>query len=148
MAPFTTRRVDVSDRVVREALRSLALECFEAGDLVRLTDSWFLGGTWWVTRGAQRREMAFCGLRPSHHWAQTGYLALAGVVPAARGQGLQKRLIRVRLAECRRRGWHWAITDTIDNPASACSLIAAGFRPYHPSVRWGGQASTYWRRAL
>ena len=147
MPTFTTRRVDTADRVVREALASLALDCFGPGELTRLTASWFLGGTWWVVREAGR-EVAFAGLRPSVRWDRTGYLALAGVLPAARGHGLQKRLTRLRLAECRRQGWQWAITDTLDNPASACSLISCGFRPYHPAVTWAAQRSTYWRKRL
>jgi hypothetical protein len=144
---FTAKRVNTSDRVVREALATLALDCFPKGELTLPTGSgWFANGVWWIIRDRRGAAVAFAGLRASVRWERTGYLALAGVLPEARGSGLQKRMTQLRLAECRRRGWKWAITDTLDNPASACSLIACGFRPYHPEVRWASKYSTYWRR--
>jgi GNAT superfamily N-acetyltransferase len=52
-----------------------------------------------------------------------------GVMPDARGQGLQKVLIQARLVWCKRRGIKVVKTYTsTDNHASAASLVACGFR--------------------
>jgi len=76
------------------------------------------------------------------------YLSRAGVAEAYQGKGLQKRLIRVRLAHAKRVGSPIAITYTYKNPASANNLIACGFRSYLPHYKWGGKHSDYWRKKL
>lgn len=76
------------------------------------------------------------------------YLCYAGVAESHRGRGLQKRLIRVRVREARRQGYREAVTDTYNNPASANSLIACGFRSFIPPVPWDGPTSQYWRLLL
>lgn len=76
------------------------------------------------------------------------YLCYAGVAPSHRGRGIQKQLIRVRLAEARRQGYAAAVTDTYHNPASANSLIACGFRMFQPAHLWAGEDSCHWRRLL
>jgi GNAT superfamily N-acetyltransferase len=107
-------------------------------------------GDWWIAfeRGT-KEEVAFASLRPSQRWDRTGYMNVAGVLPRARGHGLQRRLIRHRLKQARRYGWHTVITDTIlDNAASMNSLIASGFRPYTPAVKWGSEYTVYWQKTL
>lgn len=77
------------------------------------------------------------------------YLCRAGVVYKARGHGLQKRLIRARVAAARKGGGTAVISDcTAENAASANSLIAAGFRLYTPAAKWGLPTSLYWRLNL
>jgi len=106
-------------------------------------------GWWWLAVNKDGQEVGFAGMRPSDRWQQTMYLCRAGVLPEYRGQGIQKRLIRARLAKARALGNTHAITDcTTENPASARSLIAAGFRPYWPQVPWGLSHSIYWIRKL
>lgn len=104
-------------------------------------------GWWWLAKEGDTLA-GFAGLTPSARWADTGYLARAGVLPAYRGHGLQKRLIRVRLAKARKLGFKWVITDTRLNPASANSLIACGFRMYQPSDPWSFKDACYWRIKL
>lgn len=73
------------------------------------------------------------------------YLSRAGVHPKHRGHGLQKRLIRVRIANAHRRGCRRIITYTVAwNPKSINSLIACGFRFYEPQNAWGGREMLYW----
>jgi hypothetical protein len=47
--------------------------------------------------------------------------------------------------KARELGWNWVITDTTDNPASANSLINAGFKIYTPSSPWSYKHSIYWK---
>lgn len=77
------------------------------------------------------------------------YLRRAGVVPEARGVGLQRRLIRARVAWARTVGASHVETYTLpDNPWSMCSLIDCGFRPWEPPDRYAGDGRVYWRRDL
>jgi GNAT superfamily N-acetyltransferase len=76
------------------------------------------------------------------------YLCRSGVIPKARGKGLQRKLISVRLRFARARCMTWAISDTFHNPASANNLIRCGFSMYEPSQPWGAKGTLYWRRRL
>lgn len=72
------------------------------------------------------------------------YLSRAGVTHKHRGNGLQRRLIRVRVAYGRRLG-RGAITYTVHaNPKSVNNLIACGFRYYEPQNAWAGRDMLYW----
>jgi L-amino acid N-acyltransferase YncA len=69
----------------------------------------------------------------------------AGVIRNFQGHGLQKRLIQARIRKARALNWEWLLTDTTDNPASANSLIAMGFKLYEPKAPWANKNSLYWR---
>lgn len=103
-------------------------------------------GDWWVCwDGAE--AVAFACLRVSSF--NEGYLARAGVLPVARGKGLQKRLIRIRERRARKLGMSWVITDTHrTNFASSNSLAACGYRLYDPAYRWAFADGNYWRKKL
>lgn len=107
------------------------------------------GDEWWIAY-QDDNPVGFASLRilPTDDGAVVGYLSRAGVLPKARGQGIQHRMIRARLKFAKEAGASAVITDTADNPASANSLIAAGFRMYHPSQRWALPNSTYWLKKL
>lgn len=108
----------------------------------------FGAGWWWVMRDDTELPLGFCGMQPSSKFVDAVYLVRAGVIPKARGLGLQARMIRVRERHARRLGMRWAITYTYCNPASANSLIRCGYRIYEPSAPWGGDGSIYWRKPL
>jgi GNAT superfamily N-acetyltransferase len=119
----------------------------EAGDLeARLFGHRYAqpGAEWWIAE----REGQLVGFGGAKLWEPDGrvFLCRAGVAPEARGQGLQKRLIRVRVAWARKVGATGCYTYTIDNPASQNSLIACGFRTFSPSYAWGGSEAIYWFR--
>lgn len=74
------------------------------------------------------------------------FLARAGVLPRARGHGLQRRLIRARLSHARRLKCRGAYTyTTIENVASANNLIECGFRLWVPDVEMV-RGKVYWWR--
>lgn len=145
---MVVRRVDVSDAAVRAGLDSMIADCFKPSDWVGDRQYKAATGYWWVALDGAV-PAAFACLRPSRRWEDTGYMAVAGVLPAWRGKGLQRKLIRKRVAYARALGWHTVITDTMhDNVASMRSLIACGFRPYAPRVRWGDpDHAVYWIRS-
>lgn len=104
-------------------------------------------GYWWLVY-ADDVPIAFAGLVRSMRWIDTGYFCRAGVLPTYRGRGLQKKLIRARMAKAKKLGWNYVITDTTDNPASSNSLISCGFKLYEPSKPWGFKHTLYWVRRL
>lgn len=105
-------------------------------------------GHWWIAYTEDGRPVAFAGITRSTPWYNCGYLCRAGVIDEFTGHGLQKRLIAVREKKAKALGWEWIITDTTDNPASANSLINAGFKIYSPSVKWAYKHSIYWRKRI
>ncbi len=114
-------------------------------------DAPFPGGAgfWWLVYDEYYSlPIGYANLRRSHKWADCGFLARAGLLPEARGHGVQKRLIRARIAKARRIGWSYLITNTYRNPASVNSLIACGFKAYIPTYKWAGADAQYWRRKI
>jgi GNAT superfamily N-acetyltransferase len=102
-------------------------------------------GHWWIAYAQDGKPVAFAGLVRSIKWADTGYLCRAGVLDGYTGNGLQKRLIQARIKQARKLGWNWCITDTTNNPASANSLINAGFKIYTPANKWSYRNAIYWK---
>jgi len=107
----------------------------------------YLDGSWWIVWDGPE-PVAFCGMRQSGTEAGSVYLSRCGVLASHRGRGLQRRLLRTRLAEAKRLGYRAAITTTYLNTASANNLIRSGFRLYDPETPWGVGATCYWRKGL
>lgn len=107
----------------------------------------FKHGWWWLA-WLDDEAVGFAGMNPSARWADAMYLSRAGVLPKARGRGIQRRLIRAREQFARTHGMRWLISDTRNNPASANSLIRAGFLTYEPAKPWGFRTATYWRKRI
>lgn len=116
--------------------------CFPYDEIVNLYSGW-----WWLAY-QNTKAVAFCGMEITEQWYDCGYLCRAGVHPKHQGQGLQKRLIQVRINKAKRLGLNWLITDTTNNPASANSLIAKGFKIYQPSKPYAYKNSIYWRKKI
>jgi GNAT superfamily N-acetyltransferase len=147
---YRIRRVDPTDDDIAELLRELHDETF--GDDAPQIDSRSLTeGWWWLAYAADySRDIAgFCGLTPTYGSPRTiAYLKRAGVLLPHRGQGLQRRFIRVREMLARQRGFATIVTDTTDNPPSANTLIACGYRIYEPPEPWGFKQTIYWKKEL
>ena len=77
------------------------------------------------------------------------FLSRAGLLQCARGQGLQRRMIRVRERWARAEDLEYILTYTRpDNYPSIMSLIRCGYRLYTPARYWGGSSSLYFVKAL
>jgi GNAT superfamily N-acetyltransferase len=65
---------------------------------------------------------------PARDWpAACGFLSHALVLPAQRGKGLQRALVRARLSHARATGLRWVCAGThLDNAASWRNLLAEG----------------------
>jgi GNAT superfamily N-acetyltransferase len=137
------RRINLRSPEAQNTLSALQQICLPYDKPYPTNSGW-----WWVASDVGDEPIAFAGLVPSVRWTDTGYLCRAGVVPDARGKGLQKKLIRLRIRQAYSNEWKWVITDTYENPASANSLIACGFKMFDPSAPWGAKGTLYWRLKL
>jgi len=104
-------------------------------------------GWWWLAFDGET-PVAFAGLLAASTTPGTAYLARAGVLRSHRGKGLQLRLIRARERRARQLGFSRMVTDTYSNPASANSLIRAGYKMFTPNYRWGFEGACYWQKTL
>lgn len=125
-------------------LTQLHLECFRPSEL---HEEMFSSGQWWVAVDFGQ-PVGFAGMTPSVRWSDAVYFCRSGVIESARGLGIQKRLIKVRLAAAKKLDYRHILTDTRRNPASANSLIACGFRMYQPAAPWSFRDALYWKKDL
>ena len=140
---YLVRQVDPRDPEIWVILERLQLTCLP-GDIPQKPSS----GYWWLCYTDTGIPIDFAGMVPSVRWEETGYLSRAGILPQHQGQGLQKRLIKVRISKAKTLGWKYLLSDTSENPASANSLISCGFKMYEPTRPYGLKTSLYWRRRL
>lgn len=104
---------------------------------------------WWIAYDGEK-AIGFASItRDSEPEGDFGHLSRSGVDKAYRGHGLQKRLIRSRLAYARRKGWPVVCSDTAWwNAPSSNSLIACGFKTFRPANPWMADGAIYWRKRM
>ena len=72
-----------------------------------------------------------------------------GVMPAARGQGLQRKLMTAMERHGRKSGWHSIVTYTAGfNGYSTRNILAAGYRTYEPKKSYVGFEVVHMRKRL
>lgn len=137
------RKVDPRDADIAKTLLYLQKKCLPY-DVVYDVQK----GHWWIAYDENLLPIGFAGMVRSVNWYDCGYMCRAGVLEQYRGNGIQKRLINVRVQQARKLGWNWLITDTTENTASSNSLISRGFKLYNPTEPWAHKHSLYWRKQL
>jgi RimJ/RimL family protein N-acetyltransferase len=136
-------RIALADLPV--AVMALDEICFPGDDRVNPD-----GGLWWIA-WCGKTPVAYAGMRLCRDPRNEGlaFLNRAGVVPGHRGRGLQKRLIRARVAAARQLAVNELVTYCMTyNAASINSLVHCGFRFYVPATKWGGASAVYLQKAL
>ena len=104
----------------------------------------------WVVRH-EGKPIAYGAMRACEAEVNKGLVLLtrAGVLPAWRGKGIQKKLIRLRVRKAKSLGYDTAIAYVMGmNCASSNALIGCGFRLYHPSDLYAGYRTIYLRKQL
>jgi len=95
---------------------------------------------WWLVYDDEY-PIAFSGIDIVDNQA---VFVRAGVLPDWRGNKLQIKMAKSRIAYAKRKKCICCKTYTMNNPASEKSLVAVGFEKYNPKVKWVGEA-TYWK---
>ena len=102
----------------------------------------------WLIRN-HTAVIGFCMARPLSSDPATLFLSRAGLISKARGKGLQKRMIRVRVAYARKNGFKKVITYVHrDNIQSAVNLEKCRFRLYAPAEDWAGKNFLYFMMVI
>ena len=119
----------------------LHARCFPGDDVEPATQHWLL-------EDEEGKPAGFCSAYRLT-WENGIYLTRAGLLPRARGRGLQRRMIRTRLRWGRDIGADFAITYTsLDNGPSIANLIRSGFSVYQPADPWVDEPVLYFFRSL
>lgn len=138
MSEFKIRQVKNEAEVAR-----LFLDLFPDDDL----ELYKKEKHWLVYQG--KRPVGFCSVMPGYLESDTVFLSKAGLLGCARGQGLHKRMIRVRLNWCKKNGYKFAVTYVHrHNGKSAYNLCACGFKVYTPASEWAGKEFIYFLKVL
>lgn len=143
MAQHRIVKVDTSHADVSAAILGMHATCFPDLEFQELH------GSWWIAYDDKKSPVAFAGLWPSVRTPGAGYLCRAGVLPSARGVGLQRRLIRVREREARLKKWVMTLSDVDPtNHRSMNNLFECGYRAFRPEHPWCGDEWVYVRKIL
>lgn len=140
------RRVDLDNALECAAVNSMIDEV-EAEQDWRFVDRCHPGKVLWWVALVGKDAAGFAALTPGDDY---GYLSAAAVLRKFRGRGIQRKLIKARIDEARRRKWDRVVSYTYnDNVASANSLIDCGFRRFAPARPWDNpKLVQYWRLPL
>lgn len=104
---------------------------------------------WWIVYNSESMPVGFAGVSMQSHGR--AFLCRCGLLPEARGHGLQRRLIRLREAYCRKYGVITVVTYVNrENLHSANNLIKEGYLIYIPKAEWGLPVAdaTYFKKEL
>lgn len=144
MSTYRIVKVDPSQADVAATIIQMHEQCFPGLDFQHLH------GDWWIAYDTETKApVAFAGLWPSVRISGAGYLCRGGVLPIGRGNGLQRKLIKVREREAKKKRWVLLLSDVAPgNAHSLNNLYACGFRSFVPSDPWSGEEWTYVRKIL
>lgn len=104
--------------------------------------AWREDGLAWITYDGED-PVAFLYAEPITD--ELWYFSRVGVMPAARGRGLQGKLMA--LMERALAGTA-VVSTTYENPASANRFVARRWKTYIPAYRWGAAGTIYWYKDL
>lgn len=74
------------------------------------------------------------------------YFSRVGVMPSARGKGLQRTLMRRMVKDGKARGFKTFVSTTYQNPPSANNFVKEQWMTYNPATPWGAPDTIYWRK--
>ena len=115
-------------------------ECRALHQMCMPSDDIDLGGQKWLCWDEDTNfPIGFCAARWYSHPGVI-FFSRCGVLPRARGNGLQLRMLRTRLKWAGSLEAWKVITYTMyDNHASIVNLLKAGFEFYEPMTKWAGK---------
>ena len=133
--------------------------CFPGDERIEIGDD-----SWWVAVDPSGSHVGYAGAQAWQGTERGGvktealFIVRTGVIPSARGNGLQRRFIRAIVAHGKRLGVDeiWSYTAH-SNTARMNGLIRSGFATWLPHT-WGGwwrpwrpdgeNGWVYWRRVI
>ena len=105
------------------------------------------GAYWWFAFDPDDIPVGYASL--TYFPTGVAFLSRSGVLPKARGFGLQRRLVFAREREARRAGVERMVTYTSSaNIHSSNNMIRCNYRLYTPEYEWGLKRALYWEKDL
>ena len=127
-------RITIRKTKNSKAIRALEARCFPEDEPYDIA-----GAIWWLVKVGDF-PIGYAGLKPLPYEKDVGFLCRAGILSNYRGQGLQRKLIKLRIKEAQKLGLKQLVTyTTTDNYASITNLLNQGFRFYSPENPWAGK---------
>ena len=115
---------------------------------IYVTGNFLRQSHWWVVFDGGS-PVGFASLTLYDDERNTAFLSLAGVIPSARGKGLQRKLIKRRVDKSIELGAGRVITYVApDNVISGNNLIKCGFKLYVPDFEYGVDGAIYFQKKL
>ena len=117
-------------------------------DFVPLKPRHLAKGHWWLVH-LEHQTVGFAGMVPFEPFPRTGYFKRAAILKDHRGNGLQERLMTVRLTKAREAtDWLRIVSEChVENIASANNFIRAGFLLVEAERPWDKE-SLVWAKDL
>lgn len=134
---------DYSIRLTKniDIVKELHAKTFPADSFDQIKNS-----TYWLV-WCNDEPVGFCSVRELDR--EILFLSRAGLLHSARGHGLHKRMIQVRIRWAIRQGYGKIITyTTIDNIQSSSNLEKCGLKRYLPDYSYAGKNVLYYMRDL
>lgn len=92
---------------------------------------------------------AYITAHPLNKRQSVWFFSRVGVLPWARGRGLQRKLMQVMERHGRREGWREIVTYTVPaNLWSTRNILEAGYRTYEPRKSYVGFDVVHMRKKL
>ena len=105
------------------------------------------GNNYWLVKNEDGNYCGFC--MATDIGSKMLFLSRVGVLKKYRGQGLHKRMIKIREAFAKRKGFNCILTYTTkDNYQSFAHLIKAGYKLYDPEYAYAGLNVFYFLKEL
>lgn len=99
------------------------------------------GSDWWIIWDENSEPVGYCGI---FIYDEFSIHKRSGVLPRARGNGLQRKMLTIRESFAKKAGCKSVMTYvSIENTYSANNLFDRGYRAYNPEWRWGGDHYLY-----
>lgn len=118
-----------------ETLRALHTLTFPSDE----QPTWKHSALAWITwDGPEPVAFIYAEPMPDGSW----YFSRVGVMPAARGKGLQRKLMRLMQKALSDKV---LVSTTYRNPASANNFVREQWMTYLPATPWGSPDTIYWR---
>ena len=123
-------------------------ELIEDLDSLALSSPYRSHNTYWWIAYDGKVIAGYAGLE-IYQEREVAFLCRCGVIASHRGNGIQRRLIRVRERQARIEGMKRCVTYTSPcNYPSANNLIRCGYRLYKPEYPYGVANALYFQKHL
>jgi len=111
------------------------------------SDDWDSSDVYWLVTNEQDKPVGYCGLNVIQK--KFVFFNRAAVMYSEKGNGLQRRLIKVRERWTRESGYKTAITYVrYDNHPSLVNLIKCGWILYFPQWEYAGKVHYLYKKVV